>query len=70
MIKVSNSCQGKRFKSVIFIQVHSESRTMITGILMGNQANEHLKAILLRKFQSSYSSVVEFPIRNELGTSV
>ena len=70
LIKSSNSCQGKRLKSVLVVQVHSESRTMITDRLMRNQANEHSEAILPRKFQSSYSSVVEFPIQNELGTSV
>ena len=32
---------------------------MITDRLMGNQANEHSKAILPGKFQSSYSSAVE-----------
>ena len=41
LIKSLNSCQGKRFKSVLVIQVHSESRTMNTDILMGNQANEY-----------------------------
>ena len=70
LIKSSNNCQEKRLISVLVIQVHSKSRTMITDILMGNQANEHSEAILPRKFQSSYSSAVKFPIQNELGTSV
>ena len=56
LIKSSNSCQGKRLRSVLVIEVHSESRTMITDrLVMGNHANEHSEAILPRKFQSSYS---------------
>ena len=63
---------GKRghVKSVLVIQVHSESRTIITDKLIGDQANEHSEAILPRKFESSYSSAVKFPIQNDLGTSV
>ena len=41
LIKSSNSCQGKRLKSVLVIQVHSESRTIIKDILMGIKVNEH-----------------------------
>ena len=33
---------------------------MITDIIKGNHANERSEAILPRKFQSSYSSAVEF----------
>ena len=37
----------------------------ITDRLTENQANEHSKAKLPRKFQSSYSSAVEFSIQDE-----
>ena len=32
---------------------------------MGGQANEHSEPILPRKFQSSYSSAVEFSVQHE-----
>ena len=41
-IKSLNSCRGKKIKSVLVIQVHSESRTMITDRLITSQVSVEL----------------------------